>query len=104
MKIILKEDDEALQMFEELINQVADSVVRRVEHRLKEISNDSKTNENMWVSVTEAKDILGIRSKKKMQQIRDQSPMNGIIISKHGRTFRYHKLSLLRYLDKGILK
>lgn len=104
MKVILKEGEDALQMFEELIDQVAERVVRRVENRLKEISNGVNKNEDLWVSLTEAKSILGIRSKKKMQQIRDESPMNGIIISKHGRTFRYNKTSLLNYLNKGILK
>lgn len=104
MKVILKEGEEALEYFDELINKAVDRTLRRFENRISEMSNGSGKNEELWVALDEAKAILGIRSKKKMQQIRDESPMNGIIISKHGRTFRYLKSSLYEFLESHVVR
>ncbi len=104
MKIILKEGEEAEAFIERIIEKTASRIAMKVDNRLEEMSqNNTSKRETKWVSTTEAKKILGIKSKGKMQQIRDESPMNGIIISQHGRTFRYERASLYKYLKKHIL-
>lgn len=100
MKVILKEGDEAKNFFEELVNRVADSVVVKFEKRLKEIENSSEKGNEKWVSTNEAKQLLGIKSNKKMQALRDQ---NLIKFSQHGRIIRYHKPSLYEFLEKNVV-
>ena len=53
-----------------------------------------------WISTEEAKHLLGVRSKSKMQQLRDT---NAITFSKHGKKLiQYSKSSILAYLKKNI--
>lgn len=53
-----------------------------------------------WVSTEEAKMLLGVKSKSKMQQLRDT---NAIKYSKHGKKLiQYSKSSILDYLKKNI--
>ena len=53
-----------------------------------------------WISTDEAKKLLGIKSKSKMQQLRDH---NCITFSKHGKKLiQYSKSSILAYLKKNI--
>jgi hypothetical protein len=101
MKVILKEGDEAKDFFEELVNRVADSVVVKFEKRLKELGGSSEKSNEHWVSTSEAKQLLGIKSNKKMQSLRDQ---NLIKFSQHGRIVRYHKPSLYEFLEKNVVK
>ncbi len=103
MKIILKENEEAEVFFEDLINKMAERVTHRIRRALEDVvSQDQK--ESLWVTTEEAKQILGIKSKKKMQQLRDESPFNGIVLSKNGRTYLYNRESLHQYLQKNIVK
>ncbi len=105
MKIILKEGEEAEAFIEHIIERAANRIAMKMDDQLQEIAkNASPKREKKWVSGEEAKEILGVKSRKKMQQIRDESPMNGIIISQHGRIFRYDRASLLKYLQKHIVK
>lgn len=105
MKIILKEGEEAEQFLTSIIDRAAERIANRFDLQLQEIAQQTSTKkEKKWVTLAEAKEILGVRSKSKMQQIRDESPMNGIIISQHGRIFRYERASLLKYIQKHVIK
>lgn len=53
-----------------------------------------------WISKEEAKLLLGVKSKTKMQELRDT---NSIKFSKHGtRLIKYSRASILEYLKKNI--
>lgn len=101
MKVILKEGEEAKDFFEDLINRVADTVLVRFEKRIKELRNDKGNTDQQWVSGNEAKQILGVKSNKKMQSLRDQ---NLIRFSQHGRIIRYHKPSLYDFLENNVVQ
>lgn len=100
MKVILKEDDEAKALFEVLANRVAETVLIKFEKRMKALHKNANSKEELWVSTVRAKEILGIKSNKKMQSLRDQ---NLIRFSQHGRIIRYHKASLYEFLENHII-
>lgn len=102
MKVILKEDDEAYEMLKADIKQLFKSAVKEVIEEAKGVVSGSPNNE-LWCDTRRAQEILGVR-KTKMQQLRDGSPQNGIIMSKEGRTIRYEIASLYAYLNKNIIK
>jgi hypothetical protein len=53
-----------------------------------------------WISTEEAKQLLGVKSKSKMQELRDT---NAIKFSKHGtRLIRYSRASILEHLKRNI--
>lgn len=101
MKVILKEGEEAKDFFEDLINRVADNLLIRFEKRLNELRNDKGKTDEQWVSGDEAKQILGVKSNKKMQSLRDQ---NLIGFSQHGRIIRYRKSSLYDFLENNVVQ
>lgn len=103
MKIILKENEEAEVFFENLINRAAERVSQRLKKTLEEVVSQEE-KEGLWVTTEEAMQILGVKSKKKMQQLRDHSPFNGIVLSRNGRIYLYNKESLYQYLKKNIIK
>ncbi|MDN5201157.1 hypothetical protein QQ008_07285 [Fulvivirgaceae bacterium BMA10] len=104
MKVILRENEDAEDFFEELINKAVDRVSNHLKSVIEEVVSNTDKSDDQWVSTEEAKRILGIKSKNKIQQLRDESPMNGLIVSQHGRTYRYFKPSLYKFLDKHKLK
>ncbi|MEO9870397.1 MAG: hypothetical protein ABJQ69_03780 [Ekhidna sp.] len=104
MKVILKEGEDAELFFEHLISKVADRVTRRIEAQLKSFSTQPTLDDELWVSSEQAKKILGVKSKNKMQELRDGSPLNGLKVSQHGRIYRYFKPSLYKFLEKKVLK
>lgn len=88
MEIIVFEKDSYWKMQTELMKMFRDS--------LKEANKPADD----WISTEEAKQLLGVKSKSKMQQLRDT---NSIKYSKHGRKLiRYSKASILDYLKKNI--
>ena len=100
MKILLFEEDEAY-------NLLKDDLSALVRVAIEEALSDMKpepVEEDLWVGTKEAMKILGIRGSAKMQEIRDNSPMNGIRISKNGRIYRYFKPSLLSFLNKNVMR
>jgi len=53
-----------------------------------------------WITTEQAKALLGVKSKSKMQELRDT---NAIKFSKHGKkTIMYSKKSVLEFLKKNI--
>ena len=53
--------------------------------------------ESDWISTEEAKKLLGIKSKSKMQQLRDYGE---IVFTKPGKIILYSKKSIITYLNK----
>ena len=100
MKVILAENEEAEKFFEELMSRMTERIARRFETRFKEIEKNSKEDEqDSWVDRELAKKILGVKSKKKLQSLRDN---NLIRTSRHGRLIRYYKPSLFAFLEKNV--
>ncbi len=88
MEIIVFEKETYWKMQTELMKMFRDS--------LKEANKPAED----WISTEEAKLLLGVKSKSKMQQLRDT---NAIKYSKHGRKLiQYSKASILDYLKKNI--
>ena len=103
MKVILLEGDDAYNMLKGDIKEIVKSAMKEIVEESQKETLSSK-EEELWVSTKEAMKILGIKGSAKMQEIRDNSPMNGIKISKNGRIFRYYKPSLQKFLEKNIIK
>jgi len=99
MKIILKEGEEALEFLEELVQRVTHSVIQYVDLQSKEVKKNS--DDERWVSSSKAKQILGIKSNKKLQSLRDNLEIK---FSQHGRTIRYNKSSLYEFLEKNVVR
>jgi len=71
-------------------------LLERIYQRIDKVK--SKSIEPEWVNYTEATKILGIKSKSKMQQLRDD---NEIVFSQHGRSIQYSRKSLLAFLEQN---
>lgn len=99
MKIILKEEEEAERFFEEMVHYAANLAVKRMDERIKELATLDKTQK--YVGKDEAMQILGIKSNKKLQQLRDEVLIR---FSQHGKIIRYEKKSLFEFLDHHIVK
>lgn len=53
-----------------------------------------------WLSTTEAKKLLGVKSKSKMQKLRDNGE---ITFSQHGRIIKYSRKSIMGLLDRHVV-
>jgi len=71
-------------------------LLERIYQRIDKVK--SKSIEPQWVNYTEAAKILGIKSKTKMQQLRDD---NEIVFSQHGRSIQYSRKSLIAFLEQN---
>lgn len=61
---------------------------------------NAQPHDEEWISTQEAMDLLGVRSKSKMQELRNT---NAIKYSKFGhKLIRYSKPSLMVYLKRNI--
>jgi hypothetical protein len=64
---------------------------------IRVIKNSEKYfNDKEWLSESEAKTLLGIKSKGKLQQLRDELKIE---FSRFGKIIRYSKSSILRFLE-----
>lgn len=88
MEIIVFEKDTYWKMQEQLM--------KMFQSAMKEATKEGDD----WISTEEAKTLLGVKSKSKMQELRDH---NKILFSKHGKKLiKYSKASILDYLKKNI--
>lgn len=94
MEIIVFEKEAYQQMHKELIGMVKQAIREAKEEAL---ANADPAND--WLSTEDAKKLLGIRSKTKLQELRD---IEAIRFTKHGRIIRYSKKSILEYLDRNV--
>ena len=110
MEIILKLGDETNSYLKALISQAVEESLKK--NQLNQLLSEAEHSKEAaavekygkWVGTEEAQEILGVRSKGKMQMLRDQSPDNGIILSKNGRVYRYLTKSLHDFLERNIVK
>jgi hypothetical protein len=91
MEIIVFEKETYWRMQQELMSMFQ-----------KALRDASRKPEEDWISTEEAKTLLGVKSKSKMQELRD---LDAIKFSKHGKkSIRYSRSSILKYLEKNIPK
>jgi hypothetical protein len=81
-----------------MIKEVTLIVRRELKNQSSE-ENRKKAQENDWLGTSEAKILLGVRSKGKMQKLRDNGD---IVFSRHGRKILYSKKSILDFLNENI--
>ena len=91
MEVIIFEKEAYWKMQEQLI--------KMFKAALKEATAKS---EEEWISLAEAQALLGVKSKSKMQELRNH---NKIRFSQHGKKLiKYSKTSILQYLEKNVPK
>ena len=96
MEVIVIDSD----AFEKLHRDLTQMVKRAIREAQEEaLAKADPAND--WLSTEEAKKLLGVRSKTKMQELRDTG---AIQFTKHGRIIRYSKRSILAYLEGNIPK
>ena len=84
-------DVEVIVIEKESFYKLIDELTIRV------IKNSEKYfNDKEWLSELEAKTLLGIKSKGKLQQLRDELKIE---FSRFGKIIRYSKSSILRFLE-----
>lgn len=96
MDVIIFEKDTYYQMHSELMSMVKQAIREAKEEAL---ANADPAND--WLSTEEAKKLLGVRSKTKMQALRD---LDQIKFTQHGRIIKYSKKSILEYLERNVSK
>ena len=84
MEIIVFEKDSFNKMLEELTLKVIKSVERHYE-------------KEEWIGAEEAKRILGVKSKAKLQQMRDHFEIE---FAQFGKIIRYSRSSILGFLER----
>ena len=104
MQVILKEGEEAENFIQNIVRLAVEKTLEKHPLLSAQRTNSVQEEKELWVDVERAKQILNVRSKNKMQQIRDESPSNGIIISKDGRKYTYLESSLYAYMRKKIVR
>jgi hypothetical protein len=76
------------EAYYKLLKEFAVMVKKAAEHIKKE---------SEWIGEIEAKKILGIKSRSKMQQLRDKVLVE---FSQYGKIIRYSRSSILRFIEK----
>ncbi|CAG5082195.1 helix-turn-helix domain-containing protein [Parvicella tangerina] len=85
MEIIVFEKESFYKMIDELTIRIIENVERRYK-------------EDEWIGETEAKKLLGIKSKAKLQQLRDGVKIE---FSRFGKIIRYSRSSILQFLERN---
>ncbi len=87
MKLIVFQDEAYQQLVLEFRKMLMDAI--------------AEIKQEEWLSPEDAKQLLGIKSKSKLQQLRDSGE---ILFSQHGRIIKYSRQSINRFLMKHITK
>ncbi len=87
MKLIVFQDEAYQQLVLEFRKMLMDAI--------------AEVKQEEWLSPEDAKQLLGIKSKSKLQQLRDSGE---ILFSQHGRIIKYSRQSINRFLMKHITK
>ena len=95
MEVIVLASEAYQSLHREMMQLVRTSIREAKEEAL---ANMDPAND--WLSAAEAKELLGIRSKTKLQELRD---FDEIRYSKAGKVIRYSKKSILEYLERHIV-
>ena len=88
MEIIVFEKEGYYKMLQEFAIMVREAV------------NENK-EASQWLNTEEAKELLGSKSKSKMQQLRDNGEID---FSQHGRIIKYSRQSCLKFLERNRVK
>ncbi|WP_010182708.1 helix-turn-helix domain-containing protein [Aquimarina agarilytica] len=94
MEVIVFESEAYKALQRELMQQMHSIIKNAKEEALR---NADPAQD--WISTDEAKKLLGVKSKTKMQELRD---MGELIFSQSGRIIKYSKTSILNYLNRNI--
>ena len=94
MEIIVLESEAFKTLQKEMLHMVKETIREAKEEALAKMDPASD-----WLSTQEAKELLGIKSKTKLQELRD---FDEIVYSKAGRVIKYSKKSILAYLNRHI--
>lgn len=100
MKVIFKEDDEAFDFLKHELEKMISSAVKGI---MEKIDNKEEKQEELWCDSKRAQEILKCK-KTKLQQLRDHSPDNGIILTRHGRKYEYYVPSLHEFKQRHIIR
>ena len=91
MDVIVFEEETYWKMQRELFRMFREELAR--------VKKDVQDKDNDWISWEDAKKILGYKSKRQWQMLRDR----GLIkYSQHERVIRYSKKSLLEFLENNV--
>jgi hypothetical protein len=93
MEVIVFEKDAYYKMLSEMMGAIKKTFKEAHQEALKEKS------EIDWIDDLEAKELLNIRSKTRMQQLRSNGE---IIFTKYGRKIKYSRKSIMAYLNKNV--
>lgn len=94
MEIIIFESEAYRRMQQEMLG-----LIRQAVRDAKQEALELASPENDWLTAEEAKKLLGIKSKTKLQALRDT---DAIVFSQHGRIIKYSKKSILTFLNRNI--
>lgn len=93
MEVIVFEKDAYYKMLSEMMGAIKKTFKEAQQESLKEKSQMD------WIDDTGAKELLNIRSKTRMQQLRSNGE---IIFTKYGRKIKYSRKSIMDYLNKNV--
>ena len=92
MEVIIIDSKAFKKLKEDLFEEFKQVLIEAKKETLAQLAMESD-----WISTEEAKKLLGIKSKSKMQQLRDYGE---ILFTKPGKIILYSKKSIITYLNK----
>ena len=92
MEVIIIDSKAFKKLKEDLFEEFKQVLIEAKKESLAQLAMESD-----WISTEEAKKLLGIKSKSKMQQLRDYGE---IVFTKPGKIILYSKKSIITYLNK----
>ena len=92
MEVIIIDSKAFKKLKEDLFEEFKQVLIVAKKETLAQLAMESD-----WISTEEAKKLLGIKSKSKMQQLRDYGE---IVFTKPGKIILYSKKSIITYLNK----
>ena len=92
MEVIIIDSKAFQKLKEDLFEEFKQVLIEAKKETLAQLAIESD-----WIPTDEAKKLLGIKSKSKMQQLRDYGE---IVFTKPGKIILYSKKSIITYLNK----
>ena len=96
MEVIIIDSKAFKKLKEDLFEEFKQVLIEAKKETLAQLAMESD-----WIPTDEAKKLLGIKSKSKMQQLRDYGE---IVFTKPGKIILYSKKSIINYLNKHLRK
>ena len=92
MEVIIIDSKAFKKLKEDLFEEFKQVLIEAKKETLAQLAMESD-----WIPTDEAKKLLGIKSKSKLQQLRDYGE---IVFTKPGKIILYSKKSIIDYLNK----